>query len=128
MQAYVSPVLMIAVIVFFSISLKERFSVAMLIYLVAILLYAGYKYFIYLKRPMEIEVNGMQIKIKNLLGKVTEFTFNDLTDIEITKRRELYLTINENKIRGLNTFKNFDRFVEDAKKKNPNINFWGFSK
>lgn len=77
---------------------------------------------------MEIEVSGDQIKMKDILGNVTEITFADITDIEINRRRELYISFKETKLRGLNTFKDFDRFIEDVKKKNPNTKFWGFEK
>jgi len=80
----------------------------------------------YIKRPLLIEVSGDKIKMKNVLGKITEFTFADIEDIEVNKRRELFFTIKGDKIKGLNTFKDFDKFIDDAKKKNPSIKFWGF--
>lgn len=77
---------------------------------------------------MEIEVTGDKIKMKDIFGKITECSFSDLTDIELTKRREIFFTIGENKIRSQNTYKDFDIFIEDAKKKNPDIKLWGFDK
>lgn len=73
-------------------------------------------------------MSGDQIKMKDIFGKVTEITFADLTDIEINKRRELYISFKETKLRGLNTYKDFARFIDDVKKKNPNTKFWGFEK
>jgi hypothetical protein len=127
-QAYVTQISTLAVIIFFAITWKEGQSSAMIIYLTALLILVGYKYVMYIKRPMEIEVANDNRKMKNLFGQVLNLHSRDLTDIEIIKKRELYFTIKENKIRGLNTFKDFDKFLEDAKKKNPNINLWGFSK
>jgi hypothetical protein len=77
---------------------------------------------------MEIEVTGNNIKMKDIFGRITECTFADITDIEVNKRKELYFTIGENKIRGLNTYKDFGKFIEDAKTKNPDIKLWGFEK
>lgn len=125
-QAYGTPISVIAVILYFYFALNNVNSTFFLVYFLAILGFTGYRYYMYIKRPMEIEVSGDQIKLKDILGKVTELTFSDITDIEINKRRELYISFKETKLRGLNTFKDFDRFIEDVKKKNPNTKFWGF--
>ncbi len=125
-QAYGTPISMIAVLAYLAFTFSNFSSPLFVIYFAAIIAFAGYRYFIYIKRPIEIEVTGSQIKMKDIFGKVTEITFADLTDIEINKRRELNFSYKETKIRGLNTFKGFDKFIEDVKKKNPNTKFWGF--
>ena len=127
-QAYGTPISFVAVFIFFLFEFKNFSTTFFAVYFAAILVFAGYRYFIYIKRPMEIEVNGDQIKMKDIFGKVTEITFADLTDIEINKRRELYFSFKETKLRGLNTYKDFTRFIEDVKVKNPNTKFWGFEK
>ncbi len=126
-NAYLTPLLVIAIVVSMIFSLNEGRSVVTLIPMLVLIAFALYRYAMYIKRPLEIEVNGNQIKMKDLFGKITECTFADISDIEVNKRRELLFTINENKIRGLNTFNGFDKFIEDAKKKNPNIKYWGFT-
>ena len=127
-QAYGTPISFVAVFIFFLFEFKNFSTTFFAVYFAAILVFAGYRYFIYIKRPMEIEVNGDQIKMKDIFGKVTEITFADLTDIEINKRRELYISFKETKLRGLNTYKDFARFIDDVKVKNPNTKFWGFEK
>lgn len=127
-QAYGTPISMIAVLAYLAFTFSHFSSPFFIIYFAAIIAFAGYRYFIYIKRPMEIEVNGNQIKMKDIFGKVTEITFADLADIEINKRRELYFSFKETKLRGLNTYKDFARFIEDVKVKNPNTKFWGFEK
>ena len=127
-QAYGTPISLIAVLLYLVFTFSHFSSTFFIVYFLAIFAFAGYRYFIYIKRPLEIEVNGNQIKLKDIFGKVTELTFADLTDIEINKRRELYLSFRETKLRGLNTFKDFEKFIEDVKKKNPNTKFWGFEK
>ena len=99
-----------------------------LVYLLVLVPLISYRYFQYVKRPMEIEVTGDQIKMKDIFGRTTECKFTDISDIEVNKRREIYFTMGENKIRGLNTYKNFEKFLEDAKEKNPNLKLWGFDK
>ena len=128
MQAYITPLLSLAIVIFFLIAYQERQSTVMLIYIVVVVGLVAYRYLMYINRPMEIEVNGNDIKFKSITGKITELTFNDIEDIEVNKRRELIFSLKDKKIRGLNTFKDFDKFIEDAKKKNPEIKFWGFSK
>ena len=127
-QAYGTPISAIAVILYFYFALSNNISSFFIIYFLAILAFAGYRYFIYIKRPMEIEVTGEQIKMKDIFGKVTEITFADLTDIEINKRKELYISFKETKLRGLNTYKDFAHFIDDVKVRNPNTKFWGFEK
>ncbi len=126
LQAYITPILTIAIIVAYFIIYNERATVVMWIYLAVIVVFVGYRYLMYIKRPLEIEVSGDQIKFKDIFGKVTELSFSDITDIEVNRRRELFFTLKEKKIRGLNTFKDFDKFLEDAKKKNPALKLWGF--
>ena len=127
-QAYGTPISFIAVLAYLAFTFSQFSSPFFIIYFAAIIAFAGYRYFIYIKRPMEIEVTGEQRKMKDILGKVTEITFADLTDIEINRRKELYISFKETKLRGLNTFKNFARFIDDVKVKNPNTKFWGFEK
>jgi hypothetical protein len=126
MHAYLTPILLIFIIVAFVMQYVERRSLISLVYLAIFIPIISYRYFVYLKRPLEIEVAGDKIKMKDILGKITECSFVDITDIEVTKRRELYFTIKENKIRSLNTYKDFDKFLDDAKSKNPAIKLWGF--
>lgn len=125
-QAYGTPISIIAVLLYLVFTFSHFSSTFFIVYFLAIFAFAGYRYFIYIKRPLEIEVNGNQIKLKDIFGKITELTFAELTDIEINKRRELYISFREKKLRGLNTFKDFEKFIEDVKKKNPNTKFWGF--
>lgn len=127
-QAYGTPISIFAVLIYLAFTFSHFSSPFFIVYFLAIFAFAGYRYFIYIKRPLEIEVIGNQIKLKDIFGKITEITFADLTDIEINKRRELYLSFGETKLRGLNTFKDFDKFIDDVKKKNPNTKFWGFEK
>ncbi len=128
MQAYITPILTIAIIIFFLIANQERPSTLLWVYIVLLIGIVGYRYFMYINRPMEIEVDGNKIKFKSILGKITELTFADIEDIEVNKRKELLINLKDRKIRGLNTFKDFDKFLEDAKKKNPEIKLWGFNK
>lgn len=127
-QAYSTPILLIAVIVVFSISQTHNENLSSWLIILILLGLTSYRYFLYINRPLQIEVDGDRIKFKTVLGKITEFTFADVQDIEINKRRELFFTINDQKIRSLNTYKNFDKFLDDAKGKNPTIKFWGFEK
>ena len=127
-QAYVSPILSLIVIAVFLFYFKGERLAMMSAYIILLVVLVGYRYFIYIKRPMTIEVNGDKIKFKTVLGKITELSFSDITDIELTKRREVYFTVNGNKIRSMNTYKDFDKFLDDAKKKNPELKLWGFSK
>ena len=127
-QAYVSPILSLIVIAVFLFYFKGERLAMMPAYIILLVVLVGYRYFIYIKRPMTIEVNGDKIKFKTVLGKITELSFSDITDIELTKRREVYFTVNGNKIRSMNTYKDFDKFLDDAKKKNPELKLWGFSK
>ena len=62
-----------------------------------IIVVVGIRYLIYIKRPMEIEVTGNNIKFKDIFGKATECTFADIEDIEINKRRELHFNLKEKK-------------------------------
>jgi hypothetical protein len=128
LQAYFTPFLTIGIIVFFLISYSERHSTFMLFYIVILIAVIGYRYYMYVNRPMEIEVDGDRIKFKTIFGKITELSFADIQDIEVTRRKELLFSLKDKKIRGLNTYKDFDKFIADAKQKNPAIKFWGFSK
>ena len=128
MQAYVTPILFVVIVVFFLIAYQNQRSLFTWIYLVVLLVVFGYRYLLYVERPMEIEVNGDQIKFKNIFGKITELTFADIEDIEVNRRKELFFNLKDKKIRGLNTYKNFNKFIEDAQKKNPGIKLWGFGK
>jgi len=128
LQAYLTPILLLFIIVSFLMAYNKEGSNLALIYLLVIVPLVSYRYFQYIKRPMEIEVTGDQLKMKDIFGKITECAFTDITDIEVNKRREIYFTIGENKIRSLNTYKDFDKFLEDAKKKNTNLKLWGFDK
>ena len=127
-QAYISPILSLIVIAVLLFYFKGERLAMMSAYIILLVVLVGYRYIIYIKRPMTIEVNGDKIKFKTVLGKITELTFSDITDIELIKRREIYFTVNGNKIRSLNTYKDFDTFLDDAKKKNPELKLWGFSK
>ncbi|MEW6652251.1 MAG: hypothetical protein AB1394_02160 [Bacteroidota bacterium] len=126
--AYGTPISTLAVLIYLAFAFSHFNSPLLIIYFLAIFAFAGYRYFIYIKRPLEIEVTGSQIKLKDVFGKITELTFADLTDIEINRRRELYLSFKETKLRGLYTFKDFEKFLDDVKKKNPETKFWGFEK
>lgn len=125
-QAYSTPILFVAVIVVFSVSQTHNENLSSWLIILILLGLTSYRYFLYINRPLQIEVDGDNIKLKTVLGKTTEITFADIKDIEINKRRELFFTINDQKIRSLNTYKDFNKFLEDAKKKNPEIKFWGF--
>ncbi len=127
-NAYATPFLLIFIAATFLFSYFDKHNTTSIIYLLVFIPIIAYRYFIYIKKPMEIEVIGNQIKMKDIFGKITECSFSDLTDIELTKRKEIFFTIGERKIRSLNTYKNFDVFIEDAKKKNPDIKLWGFEK
>ncbi len=127
-QAYGTPISVIAVFLYLAFNINQFNTTFLMVYFVAILAFTGYRYYIYIKRPIEIEVTGDQIKLKDVFGNITELTFADLTDIEINRRRELYLSFKETKLRGLYTFKDFERFLDDVKKKNPETKFWGFEK
>lgn len=128
MYAYLIPVLFLFVIGTFMMQYIETHSTIAIVYILVFIPLIVFRYMKYIKRPMEIEVSGNQIKMKDIFGKVTECTFSDITDIEVNKRRELFITINDNKLCGLNTFKGFDKFLEDAKEKNPKLKLWGFDK
>lgn len=75
----------------------------------------------YLRRPVEIEVNGSKIKFKDIFKKEIELSFSEITKIEIKQSKELIIQTNQIKIVGVNAFTDFSRFLSDAKRSNQNL-------
>ncbi|MGA8263431.1 MAG: hypothetical protein WB779_03215 [Ignavibacteriaceae bacterium] len=80
----------------------------------------------YRYKPIEIKTKNGKIIFKDLFKKEIKIIPGDIKEIELNNKNEFIITTKDQKIMGLNGFKEFMGFVEDLKKENENINLVGF--
>jgi hypothetical protein len=80
----------------------------------------------YRYKPIEIKTKNGKIIFKDLFKNEIEINQNYIKEIELNNKNEFIIKAGDQKIVGLNGFKEFISFAENLKKENENINLVGF--
>lgn len=85
-----------------------------------------YNTIIYFNKPVELLLNEKSLVVKCLFKKEIKIDIDDLEKIEIKTNNDLLISGNGEIIRGINSFKNFETFIKELKKRNSQIKLIGF--
>jgi len=80
----------------------------------------------YWNKPVELVLKEKTLAIKSLFKEEIEMGISELEKIEIKTNNDILITGSGKVIRGVNSFKNFELFIKELKKRNNQIELIGF--